>query len=346
VNADDDQNPPSTPASTTTPHDALFRLTFERPEHTSGMLRALLPAELTARVDWSSLALVPGSFRDEELRDSETDVLFGAKLSDGREALFYLLVEHQSSVDPMMAWRLVRYAVRVLERWQREHPGARRLPAVFPFVVAHAERAWTSVTSLLELYDLDAEARDALAPWLLSQRYAFYDLSAVSSEVLRSRLAASALARATLFLLQRSRSAEDLLEELRQWASVLREVRAAPTGADDLVMLMVYTQLTAEVEPAALRGLLRDTVGAEEEETMSAAEKLLAQIGPAKWLQKGRDEGRVEERVEVLLRLLARRFGPLGPVVEQRVRTASVPEIDSFLDRVVDAATLDEVLGP
>jgi hypothetical protein len=87
-------------------------------------------------------------------------------------------------------------------------------------------------------------------------------------------------------------------------------------------------------------------VGAEEEETMSAAEKLLAQIGPAKWLQKGRDEGRVEERVEVLLRLLARRFGPLGPVVEQRVRTASVPEIDSFLDRVVDAATLDEVLGP
>ena len=62
--------------------------------------------------------------------------------------------------------------------------------------------------------------------------------------------------------------------ELRAWASVLREVRATPTGADDIVMLMVYIHLTADVELYALRKLLRDELGAEEDETMTAAEKL------------------------------------------------------------------------
>ncbi len=199
--SDDDQHEPAQPASTTAPHDALFRVTFERPEHASGMLRALLPEELTKRVDWSVLELVPGSFRDEDLRGSETDVLFRTRLN-GREVLFYLLVEHQSSADPMMAWRMARYAMRVGERWRREQPLAKRLPAVFPFVVAHADGVWRSATSLIELYDLDAATRDALSPWLLNQRYALYDLSAQPRGALRDQLAASAMARLTFCLLR------------------------------------------------------------------------------------------------------------------------------------------------
>ena len=338
--SNDNHNPPSEPAPTTTPHDALFRVTFERPEHASSVLRALLPAELSKHVDWSSLELAPGSFRDEELRKSETDVLFRARLRGGHKALFYLLIEHQSRVDAMMAWRLVRYAVRVLERWKRENPGARPMPALFPFVVAHAEHKWTAATSLLELYDLDAATRDALSPWLLNQRYVLYDLSEEPSQVLRDGLDASSLARLALLVMQR-RSAADLLAELRSWGSVLREVRATPTGADDIVMLMVYIHLTADVELSVLGKVLRDEVGAEEDETMSAAEKLLAEIGPAKWLQKGRDEG----RAETLLRLLTQRFGPLSAAAEQRLRAASAAELDTFLERVLSAPTLEDVLG-
>lgn len=341
MTTDDDQPEPPESASTPSPHDALFRLTFERPEHASSMLRALLPAELTKHVDWSSLELAPGSFRDEELRKSETDVLFRTKLNDGRQALLYVLIEHQSTVDPMMARRLARYAMRVHERWERENPRARHMPALFPFVVAHAEGRWTAATSLLELYDLDPAMRDELSPWLLNQRYVLYDLSQEPSQALRDGLRASSLARLALLVMQR-RSAADLLAELRSWGSVLREVRATPTGADDIVMLMVYIHLTADVELPVVGKVLRDEVGAEEDEAMSAAEKLLAQIGPAKWLQKGRAEG----RAELVLRQLARRFGPLSADAEARVRAASVDELDRMGERVLDAASLEEVLAP
>lgn len=47
---------------TPTPHDALFRTAFSRVEHAAGQLRAVLPAKLVERIDWSSLTVLPGSY--------------------------------------------------------------------------------------------------------------------------------------------------------------------------------------------------------------------------------------------------------------------------------------------
>jgi len=47
------------------PHDALFKYVFSQPEHAASELRAVLPAELSRRIDWSSLELQPTSFVDE-----------------------------------------------------------------------------------------------------------------------------------------------------------------------------------------------------------------------------------------------------------------------------------------
>ena len=36
---------------------------------------------------------------------------------DGRAAFVYVLIEHQSSPDPMMPLRMLRYVMRIWERW-------------------------------------------------------------------------------------------------------------------------------------------------------------------------------------------------------------------------------------
>jgi predicted transposase YdaD len=53
------------------PHDKLFRATFSNPENAAGFLRHHLDATLTLLVDWSSLALLPGSFIDSRMKGSE-----------------------------------------------------------------------------------------------------------------------------------------------------------------------------------------------------------------------------------------------------------------------------------
>ena len=91
-----------------TPHDSLFKLAFSDAASGAALLRVLLPEALTRRVAWSTLKLRSGSFKDRDLAGLESDLIFSAAV-DGREVLFYFLVEHQSTVDPTMAWRLWRY---------------------------------------------------------------------------------------------------------------------------------------------------------------------------------------------------------------------------------------------
>lgn len=103
-------------AVTSNPHDALFKAVFGEPDNARGALRAVVPPALAAAVDWSTLAREPGSFVDDELRECHTDLLFSAQLRDGGGALVYVLFEHQSTPDPLMAYRLLRYAVRIWDQ--------------------------------------------------------------------------------------------------------------------------------------------------------------------------------------------------------------------------------------
>lgn len=67
--------------------------------------------------------------------------------------------------------------------------------------------------------------------------------------------------------------------------------------------------------------------------------------GIAQGLERGLAEGIEEGRCALLLRLLAKRFGPIDPRTEARVRTANHAELEEILDRVLTAPTLADVLG-
>ncbi|WP_437635646.1 Rpn family recombination-promoting nuclease/putative transposase [Sorangium sp. So ce854] len=87
---------------TPTPHDALFKSTFSQPEHAAAALRQVLPAALAARIDFASLALQSGSFIDEKLAASHSDLLFSARLEEA-SLFIYVLFEHQSTARLLAA---------------------------------------------------------------------------------------------------------------------------------------------------------------------------------------------------------------------------------------------------
>jgi hypothetical protein len=59
---------------------------------------------------------------------------------------------------------------------------------------------------------------------------------------------------------------------------------------------------------------------------------------------EGEARGRVEEAARILMRQLTRRFGPVPDAVRVRIDTASLGQLDIWCERVLDAATLDDVL--
>jgi hypothetical protein len=60
-------------------------------------------------------------------------------------------------------------------------------------------------------------------------------------------------------------------------------------------------------------------------------------------LERGRKEGRKEGRLEMLTQLLSKRFGPLPDAIKQRLAAASAAQLARWVDRVLDAPTLESV---
>ncbi|MCG6523220.1 Rpn family recombination-promoting nuclease/putative transposase, partial [Vibrio parahaemolyticus] len=62
-----------------------------------------------------SLQLVSGSFVEEDLRASYSDILDSLRTRHG-PGYVYALIEHQSTPDKLMAFRLLRYALAAMQR--------------------------------------------------------------------------------------------------------------------------------------------------------------------------------------------------------------------------------------
>src|SRR5688500_5448255 len=172
------------------PHDLFARYTFGHPERAAAELRAVLPPHVVSEVDWSSLRREPGSVVDPELRETESDLLFTARLRTGHPLLLYVLLEHQSTVDPWMALRMLRYVVRQVERWRQEHPESTRLPVIIPLVMYHGpDGVWTAPRRVEELFDLPGaeEARERWRGLVPRFEYLLDDLTAEREEALSTR---------------------------------------------------------------------------------------------------------------------------------------------------------------
>ena len=75
-----------------------------------------------------------------------------------------------------------------------------------------------------------------------------------------------------------------------------------------------------------------------EDRDMNILQKIRADH--AAWHEQAERRG----REAVVLRLLSNKFGPLPPNVVERIEQADTPTLELWVDRVLTAATLDEVL--
>jgi len=326
------------------PHDLAFKAVFCKPEHALGVLRKVVPTAIAEALDWSALTLRPGSFVDLALKEQHTDVLYSATWRDGGEVLVYFLFEHLSAPpkDGLIAYRLLRYQVRIWEDWHAEHPSAKALPMIIPIVMYHGVTPWSEPRLFDALLDVPAGVRPALAPYLVQFAYLLHDLSEISDDELREG-AMTALAKLVMMCFKHARTREDFINILARWRDVVHEVLRAPNGLKALAQVLCYIlQVNDHVEREALAALLEREIGPEAKEAIVTAGQQLIEQGRQQGLQQGLRQG----ECAVLLRLLRQRFGAaVDAQIERHIATASIEQIETWTGRVLSAATLTEVLA-
>ena len=119
---------------TSTPHDAVFKTYLSHPDTARDFLQLYLPETLLKVCDLRTLHLESGHFVEDDLRPFYADILYSLKTTAG-DGYIYALIEHQSTPDRHMAFRLMRYAIAAMQR--HLDAGHDRLPLVIPVLFYH-----------------------------------------------------------------------------------------------------------------------------------------------------------------------------------------------------------------
>jgi len=319
-------------------HDHLFRSIFGMPERAAAELRSVLPAAVAEAIDWPSLAPVSGSFVDEELRGREADLLFTVRRRDGVDALVYLLFEHQSTFDRWLPLRLLDYMTRIWQRWRRDHPRAARPPRIVAVVLHQGEEPWPAGTRFGELFeDADGQEHDLFDETSVDFRFVVDDLTACSDAQIRGR-ALDAVAMLALLSLRHARSAEDLHALMVEWAALFNAALLAPGGREALMVVLRYLSRVKDVsEPELFTEARLPMVAAEVRAMgMTAADR---------WIEQGLQKGRTEALRDILRQQLRQRFGMLAAERMHAIDSAGAGDLERWLARVIDAATIDALFA-
>lgn len=119
-----------------TPHDAAFKGFMSKVDNARDFFDIHLPAHIKQLCHFDTLAITNTSFIDKQLRSRFSDVLYTVETQQG-DGYIYMLVEHQSSPDKLMGWRLMHYAFLAMN--QHLQQGNKDLPLVVPVLFYHGK---------------------------------------------------------------------------------------------------------------------------------------------------------------------------------------------------------------
>ena len=198
-----------TTPTTSTPHDAVFKTFLHHPETARDFLDIHLPAELRMLCDLNSLQLESESFIEADLRSRYSDVLWSLHTRNG-DGYVYVVIEHQSSAEPHMAFRLLRYALAAMQR--HLDAGHKELPLVIPMLFYHGCRSPYPYS----LCWLDTFADPVAARQLYSSAFPLVDITVVpDDEIMAHRRMA------LLELMQKHIRQRDLMGLIEQLTTLL-----------------------------------------------------------------------------------------------------------------------------
>ena len=102
--------------------DRSARWLLQDKENVRGLVE-IVASDLVALLDFSRLAPLNRSFISDTLREQESDILFSVPFQSDAETdelLIYILIEHQSTVDVSMGFRVLFYMMQIWDSQRRE----------------------------------------------------------------------------------------------------------------------------------------------------------------------------------------------------------------------------------
>ncbi len=266
------------------PHDKIFKTFLTVPQTAREFLDIYLPQSLKSQCDLSSLQLQPESLIEEDLQTRYSDVLYSLKTTSG-QGYVYCLIEHQSSPDKNMAFRLMQYAIKVMQR-HLESGKEKTLPLVVPMLFYHGKRSPYPYS--MDWFDCFQQA--TLARQLYSQPFLLTDITVIPDEEIMNHKGV-----ALLELVQKHIRVRDVMELVDTLVTLLLKGYTTEKQTKGLMEYLIQTGETESV--SELLNNLSNQVPEHEGMIMTIAEQLQRQ-GEERGVERGLQQGLLQGRQE------------------------------------------------
>jgi predicted transposase/invertase (TIGR01784 family) len=303
------------------PHDKYFRRSMSYPQVAQDFFETHLPEKIKMIADLKTLRLRKESYLDQELKESLTDILFSVNL-DNKGGYLYVLVEHQSTVDKLMAFRLLKYQILIMEQHLKENKD-KQLPLIYPLVFYTGSKKYNAST---DLFDLFAESQE-LAREIFLKPFHLVDVNQILDEDLRIRVWCGVMELCLKHIYEK-----DMLSFIRLDMTILLKNLMSKGGLDfveDTIRYIIYAADTSDLESFVemIRENLSPQLG---EKTMTL-------------LENARQSGHQEGIMKSLQHLLLGKFGELPSQYLKLIQQADVDKLLGFMKRVLTAKNLAEI---
>ena len=313
------------------PHDHFVRRVFSQPKAAAALFRFALPPGNEHEIHADLIKPIPNDKIGPEFEESRGDLLFRLHLPD-EDAYALLMLEHQSSYDPWMAYRLLHYKMAAWGHARRESPQL-RFPPILALVLYHGRRPWGGEQRYRELFSeaaLKPQWRDTIPDF----RYQLVDLARRSDEEIHS-LADRGEADAGLSLLGLKWSREpDLLNRLGLWLERPGQGSSPDEELRAWRELAVYLSYSSDVAAEQLASVFRNAARKEHQDMGKTVAEQLMEQGEARALEIIRRP--LIARLEFEQALTAER--------EEAVRNASAERLRSWIEATIEGRRLAELI--
>lgn len=322
-------------------HDRAFKAALSDIRVARDFLSHYLPMEVKERVNLNTLQLRNESYIDSELKLLQTDVLFTVQLcdehkSDNKKNLIYLLTEHQSHPDKLMAWRVIKYVCRIIEQHLKETQG-KELPVVITLVAYNGQIKYPYFT---DIYDLFGDHKD-IAKIHLFGDFKLVDFSQIPDEEMRAHQWSGLLEMLMKHIYKR-----DALLTLESVKGILHEL--VKKDADDYILSMLsYVLHKANISNRKqFDNFVHENLSEPlETKAMTLAQQLIDE-GYQQGIHKGIQKGLLDGERRLLINLLNRRFGTISKTYLEVINEIIDPDVLLACgEKILDAKTIEDIFS-
>ncbi len=334
--------------------DKSARWLFKKAENLQGLV-LILASELAEHLDFTQTKIVNRNIVDNTLRDLVSDMVFTVPFQDATlcdDLTIYILIEHQSTVDHLMGYRLLSYMCQIWHGQLEEQKNSKvprstwRLRPILPIVYYTGSQRWEIPISLSTAMDIP----ELMTPFVPTFETLFLGVKEEDIETFTQ--VDHPFGWLMTVLQQENADVSTMKEALVVALEHLETIASENPELHNHELLYLYFLIffrRPKMEQEQLKQLIQSQTYDKEVERfiMTGAEALIERKideGIKQGIEQGEKRGQIQAKREFLLKLLDLRIGEVPDTVVHKVsRMRSRSRLDALLEQVATAQSIDDI---